>query len=55
MGFSFQKARFVSGHIDPEKRKEWLEKKWPEILKVAGEKKALILLEMKHLFLNGVL
>ena len=32
MGFSYQKAKFVSDHKDPEKRKEWLEKTWPEIL-----------------------
>lgn len=43
MGFSYQKAKFVSDHKDPEKRKEWLEKKWPEILKLAEKKKAYIL------------
>jgi len=43
MGFSYQKARFVSDHKDPEKRKEWLEKTWPEITKLAKEKDAHIL------------
>jgi transposase len=43
MGFSFQKAKFVSDHKDTAKRKEWLEKKWPEILKLAKEKSAHIL------------
>ena len=33
MGFSYQKATFVADHKDPEKRKEWLEKTWPEILR----------------------
>lgn len=43
MGFSYQKARFVSDHKDPEKRKDWLEKTWPEILKQAKQKDAYIL------------
>ena len=43
MGFSFQKAKFVSDHKDPEKRKEWLEKTWPEIRKLADESNAYIL------------
>jgi len=43
MGFSYQKARFVSDHKDPEKRMEWLEKTWPEIIKHAERKHAAIL------------
>lgn len=43
MGFSYQKARFVSDHKDAEKRQEWLERKWPEILKLSKEKKAHVL------------
>ncbi len=43
MGFSYQKAKFVSDHKDPEKRKQWLEKTWPEIIKLAAEKNAHIL------------
>ncbi len=43
MGFSYQKARFVSDHKDPEKRKEWLEKTWPEIMQLAKQKDVLIL------------
>jgi transposase len=43
MGFSYQKARFVSDHKDPEKRMEWLDKTWPEIIKQAKEKSAVIL------------
>ncbi len=30
MGFSYQKAKFVADHKDPEKRKEWLKQKWPK-------------------------
>ena len=43
MGFSYQKAKFVSDHKDPEKRKQWLEKLWPEILKLAESKNASIM------------
>jgi transposase len=43
MGFSYQKAKFVSDHKDPEKRNEWIEKTWPEIIKLAAEKNAHIL------------
>jgi transposase len=43
MEFSYQKAKFVSDHKDPDKRKEWLEEKWPEIMKLAGEKSAHVL------------
>lgn len=43
MGFSYQKARFVSDHKDPEKRKEWLEETWPEVMSQAKQKDAHIL------------
>jgi len=43
MGFSYQKARFVSDHKDPEKRKEWLETTWSEITKLAKQIDAHIL------------
>lgn len=43
MGFSYQKAKFVSDHLDEQKRKEWIEDTWPEILKLAHEKGSLIL------------
>ena len=32
MGFSYQKAKFVSDHLNEEKRDQWLAKTWPEIL-----------------------
>jgi len=31
MGFSFQKARFVSDHLDEANRREWLDQTWPAI------------------------
>jgi transposase len=45
MGFSYQKARFVSDHLADvaEAQKEWLAKTWPEILQLAKEKGAMIL------------
>jgi transposase len=43
MGFSYQKAKFVADHKDPEKRKQWIENTWPEILKLAKEKNSYIL------------
>jgi transposase len=43
MGFSYQRAKFVSDHLDEEKRRVWVEETWPEILKKAKETKAIIL------------
>lgn len=43
MGLSYQKAAFVSDHLDEEKRKEWEEKTWPKILKKAKSKNAAII------------
>ena len=43
-GFSFQKARFVSAHLDELKRREWQQKTWPEILRLARQQQALLLL-----------
>lgn len=45
MGFSYQKAKFESDHIDPEKRELWLKKTWPEIRKLAKQKNAHIMFE----------
>jgi transposase len=47
MGFSYQRACFVSGHIDTgevdEARKVWMAKTWPELLRLAKQKKAMLL------------
>jgi transposase len=43
MDFSFQKARFVSDHLDEARRIEWMEQTWPQILRLAKQKDALIL------------
>jgi transposase len=43
MGFSYQKARFVSDHLDEAARTRWLEELWPEILRLAKSKGAMIL------------
>ena len=42
MGFSYQKATFVSDKRDEKSREEWIKNKWPEILKVASKKNAHI-------------
>jgi len=45
MGYSYQKARFVSDHLGDvaAEQKQWMEKTWPEILRLAKEKGALLL------------
>src|SRR5436853_6021324 len=45
LGFSFQKARFVSDHLDTAKRLAWLEQKWPTIVRAAKRRQGLILFE----------
>jgi transposase len=45
LGFSFQKARFVSDHLDEAARRMWREETWPAILRLAREKGAMILFE----------
>lgn len=43
LGFSFQKARFISGHLDEVRRREWLAHTWPTILQQARAVGGLIL------------
>jgi transposase len=43
LGFSWQKAAFVSDHLDEAKRRAWLSHTWPKILRLAREKGALLL------------
>lgn len=43
LGFSYQKARFVSDHLDPERRRRWREESWPAILAEATRRGALLL------------
>ena len=45
MGLSFQKARFVSDHLDAAKRVAWLRDKWPAIVRAAKRCKGMILFE----------
>jgi transposase len=45
LGFSVQKARFVSDHLDAAKRLAWLEEKWPTIVRAAQHRGGLILFE----------
>jgi transposase len=43
LGFSYQKARFVSDHLNEAKRLEWRQTRWPHILRRARQRKALLL------------
>jgi transposase len=45
LGFSFQKARFVSDHLDAAKRLSWLQDTWPAIVRAAKRCKGLSLFE----------
>jgi transposase len=43
LGFSYQKARFVSDHLNEAKRLEWRHTRWPQIVRQALQRKALLL------------
>lgn len=43
LGFSFQKARFISGHLDEKHRRLWLTQTWPQIIRQARAQGGLIL------------
>jgi len=43
LGLSFQKARFLSDHLDEERRRVWIEEEWPAILRHAQQRGALLL------------
>jgi transposase len=45
LGLSYQKARFVSDHLDEEKRKAWIETVWPAILAQAQREGQAIFFE----------
>jgi transposase len=42
LGFSFQKARFISDHLDAAKRQAWLAETWPQFLARAQAAKGLV-------------
>ena len=43
LGFSYQKAAFVSDHLNESKRSEWRTTTWPQILRMAQAQNALLL------------
>jgi hypothetical protein len=43
LGFSYQKARFVSDHLDEARRAHWRTVTWPAILRTACQQGALLL------------
>jgi transposase len=43
LGFSYQKAAFVSDHLDEGQRQAWCTTTWPQMLRLARERQALLL------------
>ncbi len=45
MGYSYQKARFVSDHLEDvsDEQQKWIDKTWPELLRQAHKRKAMVL------------
>jgi transposase len=43
LGLTYQKARFVSDHLDEARRQRWLSEEWPAIVAEARRRKALLL------------
>jgi transposase len=43
LGFSYQKARFVSDHLNEEQREQWLRERWPTLVELARRTGALLL------------
>src|SRR4029453_10721126 len=53
VGFSFQKARFLSDHLDEACGHAWLTDTWPKLLRAAKRRKGLILFEDEVSFAQG--
>jgi transposase len=43
LGYSYQKARFISDHLDEEQRRRWREETWPALVREARETGAWLL------------
>ncbi|MGB8647577.1 MAG: IS630 family transposase [Anaerolineae bacterium] len=43
LGYSFQKAQFVSDHLDPVRRAAWCTQEWPQIVREAQRRHAWLL------------
>jgi transposase len=43
LGLSYQKAAFVSEHLDEDKRQAWCTTTWPQVVRLANERRALLL------------
>src|SRR5438105_4819970 len=53
LGCSFQKARFVSDHLDAARRHAWLQEEWPRVLRAAKRQHGLILFEDEPVLPSG--
>lgn len=52
LGFSYQKAKFVSDHLDERRRRRWMKKYWPRIWRKAKQRQALLLFGDEASFLQ---
>jgi transposase len=52
-GFSYQKARFVSDHLNEAKRLEWRQTRWPRLVRHARRRTALLLFGDDASFAQG--
>jgi transposase len=43
LGLSYQKAAFISDHLDEDKRQVWGTTTWPQVVRLAKERRALLL------------
>ncbi len=50
LGFSFQRAKFESCHLDPVKRKAWIDETWPHIRDLAQKTNAHLFFEDESSF-----
>ena len=53
LGFSYQKARFVSDHLNEAKRLEWGQSKWPRILRQARQRRPCCSVALKPALPSG--
>jgi transposase len=53
LGFSYQKAAFVAAGRDAQRRRRWMQKRWPRIRRKAKKRRALLLFEDESSFSQG--
>jgi transposase len=53
LGFSYQKAKFVAAGQDANRRRRWMQGRWPRIRRKAKKRRALLLFEDEASFSQG--